>query len=312
MKKTVLGRTGLEVSVAGLGAGGHSRLGIAQYGLQHSAMIVKTAFENGVTYFDTATAYGTEEAVGLGLKGIPREQYVLSTKFPYRNEQGINTPDRVEQVLGESLRALHTDYIDIYNLHGVAPEDYEKTVDMLLPAMQKAQKQGKVRFLGITELFGSDTNHTMLKRALPDDFFDVIMLGYSIINPSAAKTIMPLATEKNVGLQCMFAVRKALSNPEQLKTDIKRILEKNQADPSLMASHGTLDFLVNEGAAGSIMEAAYRFCSNAPGIHITLTGTGNVGHLIDNLKAIQMPALPEDILKQLDVMFGNVDCVSGQ
>jgi L-galactose dehydrogenase len=312
MKKTILGRTGLEVSVAGLGAGGHSRIGIGKYGLQHAAMIVRTAFENGVNYFDTATVYGTEEAVGLGLKDIPREQYVLSTKFPYKNERNINTPDKLEQVLNESIRALRTDYIDVYNLHGVTPEDYEKTVELLLPAMQKAQKEGKIRFLGITEQFGRDTSHIMLKKALSDDFFDVVMVGYNIINPSAAKTVLPMAIEKNIGVQCMFAVRQALSNPEQLKIDIKRIIEKKQADPLLMTSHGTLDFLTSKGAAGSIMEAAYRFCGNTPGIHVTLTGTGNAGHLTDNLKAIQMPALPEDILEQLDVMFGNVDCVSGQ
>jgi len=312
MKKTILGRTGLEVSIAGLGAGGYSRIGIGKYGLQHAAMIVRTAFENGVNYFDTATVYGTEEAVGLGLKDIPRDQYVLSTKFPYKNNQDINTAEKLEQILDESLKFLQTDYIDVYNLHGVNPEDYEKTVDILLPAMKKAQRRGKIRFLGITEQFVSDTSHIMLKKALSDGFFDVIMAGYSIINPSAAKTILPTAIEKNIGVQCMFAVRQALSNPEQLKVDIKRILENKQADPALMESHGTLDFLVNEKAAGSIMEAAYRFCSNTPGIHVTLTGTGNPEHLTDNLKAIQMPKLPEDILHRLNEMFGSVDCVSGQ
>jgi aryl-alcohol dehydrogenase-like predicted oxidoreductase len=95
MKKVILGRTGLEISIAGLGAGGHSRLGIAKYGAEHAAMIVRTAYENGVNYFDTATVYGTEEAVGLGLKGIPREQYVLSTKFPHKNGQDKKTPDRL-------------------------------------------------------------------------------------------------------------------------------------------------------------------------------------------------------------------------
>ena len=181
-----------------------------------------------------------------------------------------------------------------------------------MPAMQKAQAQGKIRFLGITEQFSGDTSHIMLKQAVADDYFDVIMAGYNIINPSAAKTVLPVAAEKNIGVQCMFAVRQALSNPEQLKIDISRILENKQANPELMASHGTLEFLVNEKAAGSIMEAAYRFCSNTPGIHITLTGTGNLDHLTGNIKAIQMPALPENILVKLDMMFGNVDCVSGQ
>jgi len=314
-KKVTLGRTGLSVSVAGLGTGGNSRLGIAEYGLQHAALIIKTAFENGINYFDTATTYQTEKAVGLGLKGIPREQYVLSTKFLYRNQQKLFSADELEQALNESLKALNTDYIDVYSLHGVMPQDYEKTVDSLLPAMQRAQEQGKIRFFGITELFGSpyysDTSHLMLKKVLTDDFFDVIMVGYNILNPSAAKTILPMAMQKNIGVQCMHAVRNALSNPERLKANIQCIFDKNQADPILFAPHKPLDFLIKTGAAGSIMEAAYRFCSNTPGIHVTLTGTGNAEHLTDNIKAIQMPALPEDILTKLNEMFGNVDCVSG-
>jgi len=306
---------GLEVSAAGLGTGGYSRLGIAEHGLQHAAMIVRTAFEHGINYFDTAPLYQTEEAVALGLKGIPREQYVLSTKFAYRNMREMFTAQRFEQALDESLKSLGTDYIDVYSFHGVIPADYERVIDLLLPALQKARRQGKIRFPGITEMFGSqfysDTSHGMLKKALADDLFDIAMVGYNMINPSAAKTILPMAMEKNVGVQCMYAVRKALADPAQLRADIKTILDKKQADPALMALYGTLDFLVDEGAAGSVVEAAYRFCGNAPGIHVTLTGTGSAMHLIDNIKAINTPALPEDILRRLDALFGNVDCVCG-
>jgi len=312
MKRTILGRTGLDVSVAGLGCGGSSRLGVSKHGLEHAANLVRTAFDNGVNFFDTANLYGTEEAVGLGLKGISRDKYVLSTKFWYRNEQDIHSPEKLTQTLDESLKTLQTDYIDIYHLHAVSPQDYDEVIDIYLPVIQDAQRQGKIRFLGITETFGGDTNHDMLIKALADDYFDVIMVGYNIINPSAAKTVLPAAMERNVGVLCMHAVRKSLSNPEQLKIDIQRILEKGQADPELLKSYGTLEFLVRNGAANSIMEAAYRFCGNTQGIHVTLTGTGNVDHLLDNLRAMQMPPLPDDIMRKLALMFSNVDCVSGE
>jgi aryl-alcohol dehydrogenase-like predicted oxidoreductase len=313
MNKNILGRTKLEVTVAGLGAGGHSRLGMAKFGQEHAAGIVRTAFENGVNFFDTATVYGTESAVGLGLKGIARDRYVLSTKFPYKNADGsIKSSEDLEKTLDQSLKALNTDYVDIYHLHGVDPGDYEKAVNILLPAMLKARDQGKIRFPGITELFGEDKSHAMLKKALNDNYFDVLMVGYSIINPSAAKTILPAAKEKGAGILCMFAVRTALSNPEQLKIDICRILEHGQADPALVKDGTALDFLVESGAASSIMEAAYRFCRHTDGIDVTLTGTGNPAHLLDNLKSIQMPSLPKEILDRLGVMFGKADCVSGQ
>ena len=70
MQTVRLGRTGLEVSVAGLGCGGHSRLGMAKgHDVHHAADMVRRALDLGITYIDTARAYGTEEAVGLGLEG---------------------------------------------------------------------------------------------------------------------------------------------------------------------------------------------------------------------------------------------------
>ena len=80
MQTVRLGRTGLDVSVAGLGCGGHSRLGMAKgRDVHHAADIVKYALDLGITLIDTARAYGTEEAVGIGVKGR-RDQVVISTK----------------------------------------------------------------------------------------------------------------------------------------------------------------------------------------------------------------------------------------
>jgi aryl-alcohol dehydrogenase-like predicted oxidoreductase len=308
METVVLGRTGLKVTVAGLGCGGFSRIGIGKYGLNHAAGIVRAAYDEGVTFFDTATAYGTQSAVGQGLEGVPRANYVLSTKFPYRDKTG----EDLLKALEESLRELRTDYIDIYHLHGVAPEDYPLVRDTLVPVMQKAKEQGKIRFLGITEVFGADTAHEMFKTALPEDLFDVIMVGYNLLNPSAAKRVLPVTREKKVGVLCMFAVRKALSDPAQLKIDIGRILEREQADPALVAVEHPLGFLTQKGEAATIPEAAYRFCRHTPGIDVVLTGTGNAAHLKDNLRAIGKPPLPGAVLAKLEAMFGAVDCVSGQ
>ena len=308
MQTVILGSTGLKASVAGLGCGGHSRLGIEKHGIEHSRSIVRCAYDNGVNFFDTATVYGTQKAVGKGLEGINRDKYILSTKFPYNGK----SPDELVKALDESLEELKTDYIDIYHLHGVKPEDYSWACESFVPVMQNAKNQGKIRFLGITEVFGTDTNHKMLSRSLRDDIFDVIMVGYSLLNPSAAREILPLAMEKKIAVLCMFAVRSALSNPEQLKKDIRRILASGQADPSLFESEQPLDFLTRNGAASSIMEAAYRYCRHSPGIDVVLTGTGNIEHLKENLISIQGTKLPEEVLLRLEKMFGNVDCVSGQ
>jgi aryl-alcohol dehydrogenase-like predicted oxidoreductase len=308
MRTITLGRTGLAATVAGLGCGGFSRIGLPAYGIDHAAEIVRAAWEEGVNFFDTATVYGTQGAVAQGLAGIPRAGYILSTKFPYKNK----SPDDFKRLLDESLRELKTDYIDIYHLHAVTPEDYVQARDTFVPLMREAKEAGKIRFLGITELFGTDTGHEMFKLALPDDIFDVIMTGYNLLNPSAASWVLPTALEKNIGVLCMFAVRRALSRPEYLKADVARILEKGQADPALVTVENTLDFLVSSGAAASLTEAAYRFCRHTPGVGVVLTGTGNPGHLMNNLAAIEAQPLPPETLEKLAAMFGRVDCVSGQ
>jgi L-galactose dehydrogenase len=279
-----------------------------RYGQEHAAGIVRAAYERGVNFFDTATVYGTQAAVGRGLEGYRRDSYVLSTKVPYKNKG----PAELRAALEESLRELRTDYIDIYHLHGVSAEDYPAVRETLVPVMEEARRAGKIRFLGITEVFASDTAHRMFACSLPDNIFDVIMVGYNMLNPSAAKTVLPAAIRDRVGVLCMFAVRRALHDPEQLKKDVARILEAGQADPALLRDGEALDFLVESNAAGSIVEAAYRFCRHTPGIHVALTGTGNHDHLSDNLAAIQKGPLSPEVLRRLETLFGGVDCVSGQ
>jgi len=318
VKKVILGRTGLNVTTVGLGCGGFSRLGLAKYGEAHSASIVRKAFDMGVNFFDTATAYGTEAAVGAGLTGIPRGDYVLSTKFPlFDDNWREGCVPRFTETLDASLRALRTDYVDIYHIHGVPPKDYEDVRAMLVPELMKAKDAGKIRFPGITERFTNDTSHNMVAMALADDIFDVMMIGFNLMNPSAAKTVFPKTTEKNVGVLGMFAVRRALADPPLMKADIQRILDHGQGGPGLEACEKALDFLMEPGpdgvpAASSIMDAAYRFCMHTPGIHVQLVGTGNPAHLEENLRSMTAPPLPPHILEKLESLFGNSDCVCGQ
>ena len=318
VNNTTLGRTGLTTTAAGLGSGGFSRIGLPKYGEDHAAGIVRKAYELGVRFFDTATLYGTEAAVGKGLDGIMRSSYVLSTKYPLFS---IDWRDRYKQrfteTLNASLSALKVDYIDIYHIHGVPPDDYTDVRDLLVPEMQKARDSGKIRFLGITERFTEDTSHTTLDLALKDDIFDVVMLGYNLLNPSAAKTILPRTIKQNVGVLCMFAVRHALANPMQMKAEIRKILDHGQGGPGLEADEHALDFLTELDSAGkpaaaSIMDAAYRFCAHTEGIHVVLTGTGSATHLEENLNSFKSEALSPSVLEKLETLFGMSDCVCCQ
>jgi len=314
MQYITFGRTGLKVSDVGLGCGGHSRIGLEKYGLAHASGIVRAAFDAGINYFDTATAYGTQEAVGLGLRGIARDRYVISTKFPYSDWNGnIRTAKDFWSDLESSLKLLGTDYIDAYFFHGVTPEHYERVMEELYPELLKAREQGKVRYLAISELFNGDSRHEMLKRAVAENYFDVIMVGCNMLNFTAStKGLLSAAGEKQIATLCMFAVRSALSDPEELKASIEEIYKAGQGNKALIEECGGFDFLVNDGYASGIVEAAYRFVRHTPGLDVILTGTGNEAHLKENIGYLSMPPLADEALRKIRAMFGGVDCVTGE
>src|SRR6476660_1115166 len=80
MDRIVLGRTGLEVSVMGLGGGGDARLGLREAGEQATVRLVRAALDRGIDFIDTAESYDTESVIGAALEGVPRQSVVLSTK----------------------------------------------------------------------------------------------------------------------------------------------------------------------------------------------------------------------------------------
>ncbi|MEM7017397.1 MAG: aldo/keto reductase [Pseudomonadota bacterium] len=310
MQTTTLGRTGLEVSMAGLGCGGHSRLGTAYGHTEQQAIeLVQYALEQGVNFIDTARAYRTEAIVGKAILGR-REEVVISTKSSAGRGDRLLSGDEVVESLELSLTRLQTDYIDVFNLHGLSVTQYEHACHEILPALQKQQALGKIRFLGVTEMFIQDPSHEMLQLALPDDHFDVVMVGFNLLNPSARKTVFPLTIEKNVATQIMFAVRRALSNPEALQALISQLVEAGSLGDSINLED-PLAFVAAHPEVESIVDAAYRFCRHEPGATVTLTGTGSQAHLRDNLAHIQAPRLPDELLIQLERLFGNVDSVSG-
>lgn len=310
MEYTTLGRTGLKVSVMGLGCGGPSRIGQSTGNSEEESIaIVKHALKAGINFIDTAEVYRTEIIVGKAIKDFDRETLVLSTK---KSTWGNPKPKDVLKSFERSLKNLDTDYIDIYHLHGVVLSDYEYLVSEIIPTLQELRDQGKIRFLGITERFNPDPHHSMLQRALQDDFWDVMMVGFNILNQSARDRVLAKAIEKNIGILIMFAVRLALSRPKRLKECLNELIENNQINPSDIDMNTPLKFLVHKDGAENLVDAAYRFCRYEPGTHVILSGTGNLDHMNANIESILRPSLPENDLTKIKSIFKNVDSVSGQ
>ena len=303
MLTTALGNTGLTVSRMGLGCGGHSRLGMARgASAEEASKIVREALELGVNFVDTAEAYGTEEAVGLALAAVPREAVVVSTKV------GLDGPPADGAVLREhlegSLRRLRTDHVDVYHLHGILPEQYAHARDVLHPEMLRLKEEGKVRHVGITEQFIPDPGHRMLSQAVGDGLWEVVMVGFSLLNPSARERVLPITQRKGVGTLGMFAVRRALSDPDALRSLVADLLDR-----------GVIEGVDRDDPLGfvgpDLQDAAYRFCLHEPGLDVVLSGTGNPEHLRQNARSLSAPPLPIEVQGRLREIFGTVDSVTG-
>ncbi|MEE2996396.1 MAG: aldo/keto reductase [Pseudomonadota bacterium] len=303
MEYTTLGRTGLNVSVAGLGCGGNSKIGQGKgKSRDESVRLVRRALDLGVNFLDTAEAYGTESVVGEAIRSVPRDRVVVSTKF----HAGDVSRDRLSHAVDSSLRELGTDYIDVFHLHGVKPAEYDHAIAELVPVLLRARDAGKIRFLGITETSPNDHGHTMLQRAVNDGCWDVMMLGFNMMHQVARSAVLPRTVECGIGTLMMFVVRNIFSVPGRLHATIKDLAAAGKVPYRLGDTDDPLGFLVYEGGADSVIDAAYRYVRHEPGVDVVLFGTSRIGHLESNIESILKAPLPQKDTAMLAELFGHL------
>jgi aryl-alcohol dehydrogenase-like predicted oxidoreductase len=307
MQYTTLGRTNLKVSVAGLGTGGFSRMGLKSgKSEQQAARLVCEALERGVNFIDTAPPYGTEGVVGRALKSVPRERVVVATKSTVRRGGEWWTPARVLESLEDSLRAMGTDYVDVFNLHAIDPDMYDYARDRLAPALLREKEKGKIRHIGLTENPIVDFTNAALKRALADPVWEVFMVGFHMLHQGARQNVFPSTREKGIGTLIMFAVRRIFVDPPRIAREMKALAAKGLVEQWLGETDDPLGFLVHAGGADSLTDAAYRFARHEPGADVVLFGTGDAAHLRANIASLLKPPLPEPDRKRLAALFGHL------
>lgn len=191
MQKVTLGKTGLKVSKNGFGA-----LPIQRIAKKDAVYLLQKAFYNGINYFDTARAYSdSEEKLGAAFS-YTREKIIISTKT------AAETADEFWKDLEQSLKKLQTDYIDIYQFHNPAFCPKPGDESGLYDAMLEAKRQGKIRFIGIT-------NHRLAvaKEAIESNLYDTMQFPFSYLAGDADTEIVKSCKNKNMG----FIAMKALS-----------------------------------------------------------------------------------------------------
>jgi predicted aldo/keto reductase-like oxidoreductase len=193
VKKTRLGKTGLEVSRVGFGG-----IPIQRLTEDEAVRVVRRCLDLGVTFIDTANAYTTsEERIGKALAGssVQREQVVIATKTGARDEA------TAREHLELSLNHLQTDYIDIWQFHGVSTfEAYEQILGPggAMEAAREALRAGKIRHIGVT-------SHSMdvALKMVPSGHFETIQFPFNFVTREPADELLPLAREHDMGFIAM-------------------------------------------------------------------------------------------------------------
>jgi len=316
LKKRTLGKNGLEVSALGYGCMGLS----SAYGppvQRHAGIkIIRTAFERGVTSFDTAEAYGpfaNEELVGEALAPI-RDQVVIATKFGFgidpktgQRSGGLNSrPEHIREVVEAMLKRLKVDTIDLLYQHRVDPavpiEDVAGTVKELITA-------GKVKHFGLSEA-GART----IRRAHGVHAVTAVQSEYSLWTRDVEQNgVLAVCEELGIGfvpfspLGAGFLTGKIDTNTSFDPTDFRNISPRFTPE-ARAANQAVVDLLnsIAESKGGTPAQVALAWLLEQKPWIVPIPGTTKPHRLEENLGAVNIHLTAED-LRDINVAISKID-----
>jgi aryl-alcohol dehydrogenase-like predicted oxidoreductase len=319
MERRRFGRTGLQISVLGFGAGAVGGL-MTKGAAADQERAIARAVEAGINYIDTASIYGNGESernLGRVLKSL-KPDIVLGTKVRLKAADRSRVAEFVAQSMDDSLKRLQRDHVDLFQLHNplVAEDaDDHMAIDIALnevvPALQKLVKAGKTRFIGFS---GVGETPALLK-AVDSKAFDTMQVVYNALNPSAGQAMPHGAPGQDYGrvLERTKAndmgtiVIRALAAGALAGTTERHPLAMQEVAPigsapdfvGDVARAKALEPLIRQGLAGSLAELAQRFVISNPNVTTMLVGYSTLDQLEQAIAAVSQGPLPADVLKRL-------------
>lgn len=305
MQYRELGQTGLRVSAVGFGAwaiggGTHG----SSYGPTDdavSAEAVRVALDMGCTFFDTADVYGhghSETVLGRVIGNRP--DVIVSTKVGanfYGRTQTVDFSDEyISLAVERSLQRLRRDAVDICLLHNPGLEVIAQGEG--LEALLRLREQGKIRYVGVSV-------HDPVEglAALGDGRCDVIQVPLHLCDQRVLQAFLPLADRRRVGIVARETLwngilsgrysRSSKFHPSDFRS---RWSDAHLTERVEMAQ--ALRFL-ELPSQRSLAQAAVRFVLDQPGVSVALVGAKTPGHVRENMKAIDVPPLTEDELRDV-------------
>lgn len=297
MKTRPLGKTGLELPILSFGA---SSLGqeFRQVSLDDAFQSVRVALECGLNFIDTSPFYGrgmSEVLLGLALKGVPRDHYLIGTKLGRYDLQHFDfSAKRVAESVDVSLHRLGVGHIDLMLCHDIEFVPMRQIVEETLPALRRVQKAGKVRFIGV-----SGYPMKLFRYVLGETDLDAILSynQYTLQNTRLADELIPEIKPRGVGVinAGPFSAR-LLTNaplPAWLK-EPEEVKAAARAAAALCASRGT-----------DIAKLALQFSLANPDITTTVAGSANPTNIRNWARWAEEP-IDQALLAEVQAIFAPV------
>lgn len=301
MRYTTLGGSDLKVSVIGLGCSGMSQNVSPQTDAESTATI-RRAVELGINFFDTSDAYGNghnENLLASALKGR-RESVVIATKFgnmrgPQGERLGINAKPAIVPLACEaSLKRLGLETIDLYYLHRVDPQ---VPIEDTVAAMAKLVKQGKVRYLGLSE-----AKPDMIRRAHAVHPITALESEYSLWTRDAEKEVLPLCRELGITYVAYAPLGRGflsatIKSPQNLPPKDRRHQHPRFRDENLKENVALLEPLeqLSEKKGCQPVQIALAWIHSRGYDLVPIPGSRKPTHLEENIAALELRLETADI-----------------
>ena len=292
-----LGRTGLQVPILSFGA---SSLGqeFRSVTLDEALGSVKAALECGLNLIDTSPFYGrgmSEVLLGVALKSIPRDDYLLCTKLGrYSLEHFDFSAKRVAESVDVSLHRLGTDHLDIILCHDIEFVPMQQIVDETLPALRKARDQGKVRCIGF-----SGYPQKIVRFICDQADVDCVLNynQYTLQNTRFAEETIPYLKARGIG------VMNAGPFSARLLTDAPLPHWLKEPETVKAAAREAADLCRARGS--SIAKLALQFSLANPDIATTVAGSANPANIREWARWAAEP-LDEELVRDVQAIFAPV------
>jgi aryl-alcohol dehydrogenase-like predicted oxidoreductase len=309
MKKRKLGKSGLEISVLGLGCMGMSFSYGPPKDKQEMIALLRSAVERGITFFDTAEVYGpftNEELVGEALAPF-RKQVVIATKFGFDlsgsdhrpGAAGLNSrPEHIKQAVEGSLKRLQTNVIDLYYQHRVDPN---VPIEDVAGAVKELIDQGKVKHFGMSEA-GVQT----IRRAHAVQPVTALQSEYSLWWRKPEKEVIPTLEELGIGLVPYsplgkgFLTGKIDENATFDSTDFRSKLPRFTPE-ALKANQGLIGLLgkISQRKKATPAQIALAWLLAQKPWMVPIPGTTKLHRLEENIGAVAVELTAAD-LREID------------